>query len=117
MRIYQSMTPTECSIRENDNGTVILNVTTVLENKESIIVQKQNELEEDFRDYGGVFLSRKLHYRYDGTKVVRKRLKLATILINWITYPVGLRGYTTRKVPFYSIVAAVLLVFIVSFYI
>ncbi|WP_148226713.1 hypothetical protein [Ferrimonas balearica] len=117
MQVYQSMSPSECSIKENDNGSIVLNVTVAIEKNEHLIAEKQHELEDDFRHYGGIFLSRKFHYRSCGNKIVRKRLKLATILTNWATHPIGLRGYKTRKMPLYTIFFAVLLVFILSFYI
>lgn len=112
--VHERTNPVECSMKETDDGKVLLRITKVIADNEAAIDHEQRELETDLRNYGGVFVSKKYHFVAKGDKVERKRISFIAKLLTWMTRPGDARNYVLRKMPLYSIIFTLVLVFILS---
>ncbi|MFC7000836.1 hypothetical protein ACFQMB_04210 [Pseudobowmanella zhangzhouensis] len=112
--IHERTNPVECSIKETDDGKMLLRVTKVIADNEAAIAREQCELETDLSKYGGVFVSKKYHLVVKGDKLERKRISFIAKLLTWMTPPGDARNYVLRKIPLYSIIFILFLVLLLS---
>lgn len=90
-------------MREVENGTVVLQVTRLVRNKNEDIFQERAELESDMKYYGGKFLHQKYRLVSSNGKLSNKKISKTSKLLTMLTPPRDARNYIQKKVPFYSL--------------
>lgn len=111
--IQERTTPSECAIKSNKEGKIILRVTRKLEDSEQAITSAKEELIKDLTRYGGEFQNWKYHIVISNGKYTPKKITFASKLLTWLTQPGDARNYRVYKMPFYSLAFVLALGFIV----
>ncbi|WP_105258648.1 hypothetical protein [Pseudoalteromonas sp. T1lg88] len=102
--IHQRNNPSECYMKEVENGKVVLQVTRLVRNKDEDIFQERAELESDMKYYGGKFLNQKYRFISSNGNLSNKKISKTSKLLTMLTPPGDARNYIKQKVPFYSLV-------------
>ena len=115
--IQERTSPSECSMRENKEGKILLRITRKLNNSESDILSTKDELVSDLERYGGMFLNWKFHVININGKNKPIKIRTASKFLAWLTPPGDARNYQRYKMPFYSIIFVLVIGFIVAFWV
>ena len=102
--IHERNNPSECNMKQVENGKVVLQVTRLVRNKSEDILREREELESDMKHYGGKFLNQKYRLISSNGNLSNKKISKASKLLTMMTPPRDARNYTKQKVPLYSLV-------------
>jgi hypothetical protein len=111
--VQERTNPSECSMRQNKEGKILLRVTRELNNSERDILSTKDELVSDLERYGGEFQNWKYHVISINGKTEPIKIKTASKFLAWLTPPGDARNYQRYKMPFYSIIFVLVIGFII----
>ena len=111
--IHERNNPSECNMKEVENGKIVLQVTRLVRNKVDYILQERAELESDMKRYGGKFLNQKYRFISSNGNLSNKKISITSKLLTMLTPPGDARTYIKQKVPLYSLVLVFALYFVV----
>ncbi|WP_199611597.1 hypothetical protein [Flocculibacter collagenilyticus] len=111
---YERLSQYEPSIMQLDNGTFHLRITKLVSYEESEILKIKEELVEDTKCYGGKFVEWKVHKVVKGNSFKNKTVSIKSKIVNIFTVADDARTSRVYKMPFYSILAILIIVLISS---
>lgn len=111
---YERVSHYEPSIKQQKNGIFHLRVTRLVNFEKSEILKLIEELAEDTSCYGGKFVEWKIHKVSKDGSFVNKKISFKSKLVNIFTVAGDARTSRVYKMPFYTILAVLLIIFISS---
>jgi hypothetical protein len=102
------------SIRENKDGTFQLRITRVMPYNEIIVNKHKSDLIEDLTYYNGKFVTIKVHKVALNGTLINKKISLFTKIYIFLSKGGGTRAYTKYKMPLFSVIILISLIFIFS---
>jgi hypothetical protein len=111
---YERVSQYEPSIKQLDNGSFHLRITKLVSYEESEILKIKQELIEDTKCYGGKFVEWKVHKVSNGDSFENKKVSLKSKVVNIFTVAGDARTSRVYKMPFYSVLAILVIVLISS---
>ena len=99
----------ECSMKAPADGKILLRITRKVTNTPEAITLVKGELVTDLGKYGGEFQHWRYHLVVSENSISNKSISLGATLLAWLTPPGDARNYVTRRMPFFSVIFALIL--------